>query len=154
MNIMRQEDPRLYEKASMVTEFDETLATLLADMKRTMLHAGAIGIAAPQVGVSSRIVIVMTLEGPLELVNPVIVSAKGKAIRWEECLNVPRRMGCVRRPRELAVMAQDRHGNSFSFEVSGKLAGVISHELDHLNGELFVNKLIGTRKVNQPGLGK
>lgn len=136
--ILTKGDPALEKPCRPVEKFDQKLHWLLDDMKETLSNAGGVGLAAPQVGILRRVVVVEDAEGQMvELVNPVIVSQSGEQEGWEGCLSVPGQYGWVARPNLVTVRAQDRDGNSF--EVSGEelVARCFCHELEHLDGHVF-----------------
>lgn len=136
--ILTDEDPVLHKKCHPVTAFDQKLWTLLDDMKETLADANGAGLAAPQVGILRRAVIVVDDEGEmLELVNPEIIAQSGEQTGLEGCLSVPGRYGVVTRPMEATVRAQDRNG--VWYEVSGEeiVARCFCHELEHLDGHLY-----------------
>ena len=139
-------DATLKKKCRPVTEFNEHLHTLLDDMTQTLIESGGVGLAAPQVGVLRRVVLVLETNVPegtepyiIELVNPEIISREGEQDGPEGCLSVPGRFGLVERPMDVTVRAQDRNGNTF--EVSGHelTARAFCHELDHLEGVVFTS---------------
>ncbi len=137
--IITEGDPVLGKVCRPVEKFDERLHILLDDMKETLAVSNGVGLAAPQVGILRRVVLVMDAEdNVIELVNPSIVSAEGEQTGLEGCLSVPGKYGVVTRPMKVTVQAQDRNGNHF--EVSGEelTARCFCHELDHLDGHLFV----------------
>lgn len=137
--ILTQGDSTLEKKCRAVEKFDQRLHTLLDDMRETLEESGGVGLAAPQVGILRRVVIVLDEnEAMLELVNPKIIRQKGEQDGFEGCLSVPGMYGKVLRPSFVTVQAQDRNGNSF--EVSGEemVARCFCHELEHLDGHLFV----------------
>ena len=137
--ILTQGDPAMGKTCRPVEKFDRKLHWLLDDMKETLANAGGVGLAAPQVGILRRVVVVEDAEEQIiELVNPVIVEQSGEQEGWEGCLSVPGKYGWVERPNVVTVRAQDRHGNFF--EVSGEelVARCFCHELEHLDGHLFV----------------
>ena len=137
--ILKQGDPALAKTCRPVEKFDRKLHWLLDDLKETLENAGGVGLAAPQIGILRRVVVVEDEnEELLELVNPVIVSQKGEQGGWEGCLSVPNQYGWVTRPSLVTVRAQDRDGKFF--EVSGEemVARCFCHELEHLDGHLFV----------------
>lgn len=138
-------DDVLRKKAREVVHFDEKLAQLLDDMNETMKLGGqGIGIAAPQVGILRRIFIVDIGDehGLIEFINPEIVSSEGIVLSTEGCLSVPDRSGTVERPEKIVVRAKDRNGKEFELEADKLLAVCICHEHDHLEGILFVDKLV------------
>jgi len=137
--IITEGDPVLGKVCRPVEKFDERLHILLDDMKETLAASNGVGLAAPQVGILRRVVLVMDEdENVIELVNPEIVSTEGEQTGLEGCLSVPGKYGVVTRPMKVTVKAQDRNGNHF--EVTGEeLTGrCFCHELDHLDGHLFV----------------
>lgn len=135
-------DPVLRKKAKPVTKFDQRLHKLLDDMYETMIEAPGVGLAAPQISVLRRVVVIDIGEGRIELINPEIIKSKGTQDCPEGCLSVPNRHAIVRRPNKVTVRAQDRDGNWFELTGEEYLAQAISHELDHLDGILFVDKII------------
>ena len=135
-------DEVLRKHARKVERFDARLHALLDDMAETMYAAEGAGLAAPQVGVLKRCVVIDVGEGLIELVNPEIVSSEGECTAVEGCLSVPGRAGRVVRPEKVVVRAQDRNGEAIEVAGEGKLAVCISHELDHLDGILYVDKMI------------
>ena len=146
LEIKTYPDPILQQEAQPVEQFDDELRRLLADMAETMYEAPGVGLAAPQVGVSLRAIVVdasprdenATL---LKLVNPVVVSAEGKAVCEEGCLSVPGFSAEVVRPSKIRVEAFDENGKSLMIETETFLATVIQHEIDHLEGVLFIDHL-------------
>ena len=137
------QDDILRKHARKVDKFDERLGTLLTDMAETMAAGNGAGLAAPQVGVLKRCCVVDVGEqGLIELVNPEIVSQEGEVTVIEGCLSVPDRAGRVVRPERVKVKAQDRHGETFEIEGEGMLAVCLCHEIDHLDGILYVDKMI------------
>ena len=145
-NVLTEENKTLYKTSRPVVKFDERLHTLLDDMTETLVHANGVGLAAPQVGVLRRAVIVLETnvsegEEPyfIELLNPEIVSAEGEQCGSEGCLSVPDQYGLVKRPQKVRVRAQDRSGNWFEVEGEGLTARCFCHEIDHLNGILFTS---------------
>ena len=136
------EDDVLRKRARKVDKFDKRLWTLMDDMADTMYEADGAGLAAPQVGILKRVVVVDVGEGLIELVNPEILEAEGSQICIEGCLSVPGRRGKVERPEWVRVHAQDRKGNHIELEGEGFLANAICHELDHLDGVVYTDKMI------------
>lgn len=137
--ILTQGDPVLNKTCRPVEKFDRKLHWLLDDMKETLSNAGGVGLAAPQIGILRRVVVVEDAEEQMiELVNPVIVEQSGDQEGWEGCLSVPNQYGWVERPNVVTVRAQDRDGKFF--EVTGEelVARCFCHELEHLDGHLFV----------------
>lgn len=137
--ILTKGDPALNKVCHSVTKFDSKLADLLDDMKETLEEAKGLGLAAPQVGILRRVVVVVTGEGEmLELVNPEIMEQKGEQDGLEGCLSVPGLWAYVKRPAWVKVKAQDRDGNWFEAEGEGLTARCFCHELAHLDGHLYV----------------
>lgn len=144
-NIVEKGEPCLAKHCRPVTEFNERLHVLLDDMRETLLASGGVGLAAPQVGVLRRAVLVLETnveEGQeeyiIELINPEITLAEGEQEGPEGCLSVPGVFGYVKRPDHVVVHAQDRDGNWFDVEGFGLTARAFCHELDHLEGKLFL----------------
>ncbi len=141
---IRTEKEEVLRKVSKpIKKFDESLWTLLDDMKETMYLADGVGIAAPQVGLLKRAFIVDIGEGPIEFVNPEILAYEGEQLGEEGCLSVPKRYGTVRRPDYVKMRAQDRHGNVFEIEGREFMARAMLHEFDHLEGKLFIDLVEG-----------
>ena len=137
-------DPCLNKKCREVEKFDSKLHVLLDDMTETMTRANGVGLAAPQVGILRRVVVIDLGEenGILELVNPVIIHTEGRYTDIEGCLSVPGKAGEVERPRKTVVRAFDRNGNEFEFTGEDLYARCLCHECDHLDGKLYVDKVI------------
>ena len=125
-----------------VTEFNPHLHVLLDDMAETLADANGAGLAAPQVGILKRAVVVDAGSGLIELVNPEIVSAEGEQSGPEGCLSVPGRSGIVVRPERVTVRAQNAHGEPIEVTGEGFLARAFCHEIDHLDGILYVDKMV------------
>jgi len=142
LTIIKEPNEILRKRSKEVTGFGARLHQLLDDMKDTMQAAGGVGIAAVQVGILFRVCLVDTEEaGIVELVNPSVVKVAGERISEEGCLSVPGHHGMVCRPLGVTVRAQDRHGNFSEREYHGRDAIVVCHELDHLDGVLFTDKI-------------
>ncbi len=144
---MTKEQPLLYKKSRVVTDFNPRLHQLLDDMRETLLSANGVGLAAPQVGVLRRAVLVLETNVPegeeeyiIELINPEIVESSGEQDGAEGCLSVPGEYGYVKRPMTVKVRAQDRDGKSFEVEGTGLTARCFCHEIDHLDGIIFTSK--------------
>ena len=136
--ILTDGDPALHKVCRPVTQFDQKLHDLLDDLKETLAQANGAGLAAPQVGILRRAVIVVDANDQmLELVNPEIISREGEQEGFEGCLSVPGRWGVVKRPMKARVRAQDRYGNFFEVEGEEIVARCFCHEIDHLDGHLF-----------------
>lgn len=132
-------DEVLNKKCRLVTDFNQRLHDLLDDLKDTLAEAQGVGLAAPQVGVLRRAVVVLDQEDrPIELVNPEIIFAEGEQTGPEGCLSVPGKFGMVTRPDHVRVRAQDRDGNWFEVEGTDLTARCFCHELEHLDGHLYV----------------
>ncbi len=140
--VLTDDHPSLRKNCRPYTEFGPRLHQLLDDMKETMLSENGVGLAAPQVGTLKRAVVIDVGEGLIELVNPEILSQEGEEVGPEGCLSVPGRRGTVARPTKVRVRAQDRKGNPIEVEGEGLLARCLCHELDHLDGVLYVDKMI------------
>ena len=146
-NILTKEEPGLYKHCRPVTDFNARLHQLLDDMADTLSTENGVGLAAPQVGVLRRAVIVLETNVPegeeerlIELVNPEIIESSGEQYGAEGCLSVPGEYGMVRRPLNVKVRAHDRNGNFFEVEGTGLTARCFCHEIDHLNGIVFTSK--------------
>lgn len=135
--IVKEGDSVLTKKCRPVEKFDRRLAQLLDDMAETLHLANGVGLAAPQVGILRRVVIVDIGEGVIELVNPSIIAYSGEQESLEGCLSCPGEWGITRRPEYVKVKAQDRNGKEFTIEGRDLLAKAFSHEIDHLNGIIF-----------------
>ena len=135
--ILTDKDPALHKVCRPVENFDRKLHTLLDDMKETLEEANGVGLAAPQVGILRRVVIVDTGEELLELVNPELVETSGDQEGAEGCLSVPGKYGWVKRPYYATVRAQDRFGNWFEAKGEELIARCFCHELDHLDGIVY-----------------
>ena len=135
--ILTDKDPALHKVCRPVESFDRKLHKLLDDMADTMADANGVGLAAPQVGILRRVVVVDTGEGVLELVNPELLETSGEQEGAEGCLSVPGRYGLVKRPYIAKVKAQDRDGNWFEVEGEELMARCFCHEIDHLDGIIY-----------------
>ena len=137
-DILTDKDPALHKKCHPVTRFDEKLCSLLDDMRDTLAHANGAGLAAPQIGILRRVVVVVDAnDDMLELVNPELVARDGEQDGLEGCLSVPGMWGYVKRPTWVKVRAQDREGSWFETEGSGLAARCFCHELEHLEGHMY-----------------
>ena len=135
--ILTDKEPALHKVCKPVTEFDNKLHKLLDDMADTLEKANGVGLAAPQVGILRRVVIVDTGEEILELVNPTLVETDGEQEGPEGCLSVPGKYGLVKRPYYAKVRAQDRFGDWYEAEAEELIARCFCHELDHLDGIVY-----------------
>lgn len=140
-------DELLRKKSKPVRVFDEYLWNLLDDMKETMHHKNGMGLAAVQVGILKRVIIIEANNMFVELINPVITKERGEDIEEEGCLSVGTMTGLVKRPMEVTVTAQDRYGYNFTITGEKYLARVLCHEIDHLDGVLFIDKMIKETKA-------
>ena len=140
-NIIQIGDPTLRKKSFEVTDFGEKTHALLDDMKQTLIKANGAGLAAPQVGILKRIVVIDIGDGLLELINPEIIETSGEQIGEEGCLSVIGESGVVRRPNVVKVRAYNRKGQLFEIEGEELLARAFCHEIDHLDGILYVDKV-------------
>ena len=135
--ILTVDEPALHKTCRPVENFDRKLHTLLDDMRQTLIDSGGVGLAAPQVGILRRVVLVDTGEEILELVNPSLLETDGEQIGAEGCLSVPGKYGLVKRPYYAKVRAQDRNGNWYECEGEELIARCFCHELDHLDGIIY-----------------
>ncbi len=139
--IRKAPDDILYKKSREVTEFDQRLHSLLDDMKETLDKANGVGLAAVQVGILKRVCIIDDGNGLIELINPVILETGGSQTDVEGCLSFPGKWGEVTRPDYVKVSAYDRNGNKFEKEGTGLLARAFCHEIEHLDGHTFTEKV-------------
>ena len=158
-NILTKEQSTLYKTSRPVTEFNERLHTLLDDMSETLIESGGVGLAAPQVGVLRRAVVVLETNVPedsdeyiIELVNPEIIETNGEQTGPEGCLSLPEEFGLVTRPMLVKVRAQDRNGEWFEVQGEGLTARCFCHEIDHLDGILFTKHC--TRMLTEEEMAK
>ena len=135
--ILSDKNPALHKVCKPVVDFDEKLHKLLDDMNETLVDSGGVGLAAPQVGILRRVVLVDNGEQILELINPTILETDGEQVGPEGCLSVPGKYGEVTRPYYVRVRAQDRDGEWFEAEDEGLTARCFCHELAHLDGQLY-----------------
>lgn len=153
LEILKYPDPRLKSESEPVTDFDDALRDFIADLEQTMRAGpGGVGIAAPQVGRFQRIVIVdvsskpkIKHHGRLVLINPEILSWQGFEIGREGCMSVPDYTGNVIRATELELVARDEHGEEHQYQMEGYEARAVQHEVDHLDGMLFIDRLVSRR---------
>ena len=135
--ILTDAESALHKTCKPVENFDKKLHTLLDDMRDTLIESGGVGLAAPQVGILRRVVLVDTGEEILELINPTLVETDGMQEGPEGCLSVPGKYGLVKRPYFAKVRAQDRNGNWYEAEGEELIARCFCHELDHLDGIIY-----------------
>ena len=140
--IREKGDEILYKKCKAVVKFDEKLHILLDDMYETMQSRDGVGLAAPQVGILKRAVVIDVGDGKIELINPEIVEESGEQTGSEGCLSVPGVFGEVTRPNVVTVKAQDRDGKWFKLTGKELLARAFCHEIEHLDGKLFLDRVI------------
>lgn len=139
-NIVTLGDDVLRKICRTQMQFDQKLWTILDDMKDTMYKAEGVGLAAPQVGILRRFCIVDVGDGLVELINPVITSTEGEQTDNEGCLSLPGKSSVVTRPMKVTVRAQDRYGNNFTITGEGLKARAFCHEIDHLDGILYIDR--------------
>lgn len=140
--IREKGDEILYKKCKAVVKFDEKLHILLDDMYETMQSRDGVGLAAPQVGILKRAIVIDVGDGKIELINPEIVEESGEQTGSEGCLSVPGVFGEVTRPNVVTVKAQDRDGKWFKITGKELLARAFCHEIEHLDGKLFLDRVI------------
>lgn len=145
--IYTDDAPCLSKVCRPVERFDERLAELIDDMAETMYDAEGCGLAASQIGILRRVVVIDCGEGLVELVNPVVVEMEGEDGRFEGCLSLPGKSGYVVRPQKVKVRAFDRNGDLYEYDAEGLFARAVMHETDHLDGKLY------TRLVTEPPEG-
>ncbi|MDE7087819.1 MAG: peptide deformylase [Clostridia bacterium] len=138
--VVQDGDPVLRVKCQPVRNFDNKLASILDDMKQTVRAEHGAGLAAPQIGLDLRVVVIDVDEGFFELVNPVILSTKGEQVGPEGCLSVKGKQGTVRRPEKVKAEYRDRKGKKHKLTAEGFFARAVCHELDHLDGILYTDK--------------
>lgn len=148
--IVKDPDPVLREVAKEVTKFNSNLKKLLKDMAETMYDAEGVGLAAPQIGISKRVIVVDVGDenGLVEMVNPVILEREGEQIGPEGCLSIPNLNGEVLRADRIVVQGQNSDGETFQLEATGFFARAFQHEIDHLNGVLFTDIALNTYDIS------
>ncbi len=139
-NIVKLGDDILHKVCRTQLTFDAKLHQILDDMAETMYAAEGVGLAAPQIGILRRYCIVDVGDGLIELINPVILEESGEQTADEGCLSVPGQYKPVKRPMNVTVRAQDRNGNTFTVSAEGLKARAFCHEIDHLNGKLYIDR--------------
>ena len=146
LKIYTGEDPVLRKKCRSITKIGKKLRTLAKDMLETMYHANGVGLAAPQVGISERMVVIDVGTGPIVLINPEITKTEGENRDVEGCLSIPGRSEYVTRAERVNVAAYDLNGKKINLAAEGLLARAFQHEIDHLNGILFIDYLDNTKE--------
>lgn len=141
LNILNESDNTLRKTSRKVDVITSRTHTLLDDMKETLIESGGVGLAAPQVGVLRRVVVVDTGEEILELINPEIIETSGSQTDREGCLSCPGKYGIVKRPLKVKLRALDRFGKMQVYTAQGLTARCFCHETDHLDGILFLDKV-------------
>ena len=139
--ILSADEPILRQRAKKVTHFDASLHRLLEEMVQTMRDAPGIGLAANQIGVPLQVAVIELEEKVTELINPQLVRSSGEVIDWEGCLSIPGFVAEVTRHAKATVKARDRHGKEFRVKGEGLFARALQHEIDHLNGVLYIDYL-------------
>ena len=149
--IVKEPDPVLREVAKEVTKFNSNLKKILKDMAETMYDANGVGLAAPQIGISKRMIVVDVGDesGLIEMVNPVILEREGEQVGPEGCLSIPNLNGDVLRADRIVVQGQDSDGHTFTVEATDYLSRAFQHEIDHLNGVLFTDIALNTYDVSE-----
>ena len=140
--VRTKEDPILRKTSKIVKSIDDRTQILIDDMLDTMYKEDGVGLAAPQVGILKRIIVIDVGEGPITVINPEIIEAKGEICDNEGCLSVPGENGEVIRPQYVRVKGLNRKGEEFEIQGEGLLARAFCHEIDHLNGILFIDKTV------------
>lgn len=138
-----QGDPVLTKKCKEIKEVTPKIKELVEDMLETMYEANGVGLAGPQVGVLKRIVVIDVGEGPIVMINPVIVESSGEQTGDEGCLSLPGKAGCVTRPNYVKARFFDENMDEYEIEGTELLARAICHELDHLDGHMYTEKVVG-----------
>jgi peptide deformylase len=147
--VRKEGDEILKKKCKLVKEVNPSIVELLDDMKQTLRELDAVGIAAPQIGTLKRICVVEFEEEIYEMINPEIIIEHGNQKCNEACLSVPGRCGDVERPLEITVKALNRDGDEYTIEADDFLTSVLCHEIDHLDGVLFIDKATNIQMINE-----
>lgn len=147
-------DPVLEENAVEVPKVTKKVSKLIDDMLETMYEANGVGLAAPQVGISQRIVVLDIGDGPVALVNPVLKKGVGEGIDVEGCLSIPERWVYVKRYEQVEVIGLNEKGKPVRIEAEGFFARALQHELDHLDGVLILDKMIGEAEIEDSEEGE
>ena len=140
--IRKDGDPLLRKTSKRITEINDRIKLLFDDMVETMDFANGVGLAAPQIGVLRRAVVIDIGEGPIKIINPEIIESKGEIVDVEGCLSVPNLTGKVGRPETVKIKFLDEHGEEKTVEATGLLARAFCHEIDHLDGILYIDKAL------------
>ena len=136
--ILVDKDPALYKVCRKVEKIDDRILRLLDDMADTMYDADGVGLAAPQVGILRRVVVIDCGDGLIEMINPEVISTDGLQQGIEGCLSFPGKSGYVERPNHVVAQAYDRNGNLIEYDATGLFARAILHEVDHLDGKVYL----------------
>lgn len=144
--VVKNGDPILREKAKSVPQVNSNIVKLLDNMKETMYASKGVGLAAPQIGVSKRVIVVDVGQGLVELINPEIIETSGVETDAEGCLSIPGVVGEVPRASQVVVKGLNRDGQEVQYRAKGFLARAFQHEIDHLEGVLFIDKARNVRK--------
>ncbi len=148
-NIMNYKtDDILRKKSKTVEKIDNRILSILDDMAETMHHANGAGLAAPQVGILKRLVVIDVGMGLIKLINPVIIKSYGEQLESEGCLSIPGIFGTVKRPEKVIVRALNENGQTVELEGTELLARAFCHEIDHLDGVLFIDKVMPESIIN------
>jgi len=150
--IRKDGDEILHKKAKPVKEINQSIITLIDDMIETLRDKNALGLAAPQIGVLKRIVVIEHEDEVFEMINPEIIETEGEQISNEACLSIPGLCGDVKRPIKVKVRAQDRNGDFMELEGEQIMASVFSHELDHLDGILYTQNATNVKHITEEEL--
>ncbi len=140
--VVENDNDSLRKRSREVEKIDEKILTLIEDMKETLYDKNGVGLAAPQIGILKRIIVIDIGEGPIVLINPVIAYQKGEVVDVEGCLSVPGVWGTVNRPQEVIVRGMNPDGEMVEMKGEGLLAKAFCHEIDHLNGIIYTDKVI------------
>lgn len=146
--VVQTGDPVLREKCAEIKSFNRELWDMLDDMKETVRAENGAGLAAPQIGVAKRVVVIDVEEGFFELVNPVIVSVKGEQVGPEGCLSVKGKQGTVKRPMKVKAEYRDRYGKKHKLTAEGFFARAVCHETDHLDGILYTDNAVEVHDID------
>lgn len=149
LHILKYPNPLLRKKSQAVKKVDDALRRLIKDMIETMHTAPGVGLAAPQIGKNLRLIVVDVGAGPMALANPKIKKKTGKQVFEEGCLSVPGLLGMVERAQKIEVSALDKNGQPIEIEAEDFLATVIQHEMDHLDGKLFIDRVTAKSDIRE-----